>query len=127
MELKQALRMGSQPTNADDRMAVCENVLMRELIAMLVIPGYALAKHVTHAHHEKFVDRIRSMTEWELVSTVGTSLCEFVSVDASDGWGMSEGVWDACHGDCDLADAAASQVWDALLRIRETEGYYVIG
>ena len=118
MELKQALRMGSQPTNADDRMALCENILMRELIAMLVIPGHALAKDVTHAHHEKFVDRIRSMTEWELVSTVGTSLCEFVSVDASDVWGMSKEVWEACHGDYDMADAAASQVWDALVRMR---------
>ena len=114
MELKQALRIGSQPTSADDRMTLCENVLMRELVAMLIIPGHALPTHVTHAQHRAFISRIQGMTEWELVSTVGRKLCEFVSVDASDAWGMSEDVWEACHGDYDLADAAASQVWDAV-------------
>ena len=122
MELKQALRMGSQPTSADHRMAVCENILMRELIAMLVMPSHAPSEHVTHAHHEKFVDLIRGMTEWELVSTVGSQLC-----DEGGGVRMWQVLFEACRGDYDLADAAAAQVWDALLRIRETEGYYVIG
>ena len=121
MELKQALRMGSQPTSGDNRMALCENVLMRELIRMLVVPRHEMLKPITHAQHERFVDRIRRMTEWELVSTAGLFLHECTEE------GMSEEVWDACHGDYDLADAAASQVWDALVRIRETEGYYVVG
>lgn len=116
MELKQALRIGSQPTSADDRMAMCENVLMRELIRMLVVPRHEMDKPITYAHHGDFVDRIYGMTEWELVSTAGLFLHECTEE------GMSEEVWHACQGDYDLADAAASQVWDALIRIRDQAG-----
>jgi hypothetical protein len=119
-KLDDALRMSSQPVRAGDRMAECESVLMRELIAM-VVDGRLEACDVTHAHQEKFIDSIKRMDEWEFISKVAYELCECSAASATAAYGMSDEVWHACEGDYDLLDASAAHVWDAVLVMRNAE------
>ena len=120
MELRQALRMAAKPlgphcgwgTSTD----ACESLLMREVIAMHI--GRIEECDVTIAHQWQFMADIQHMDEWEFISKVGRVLCECVEVCVSDAFGMSEAVYEACHGDYDMADAAAANVWRAVLCLR---------